>query len=43
MATKKATSAEKEELKKFIDNVNKKDTKRNGKKIEFSFTNRKRR
>jgi hypothetical protein len=42
MATKKATAAEKEELKKFIENVNKKDTKRNGNKIEFSFANRKR-
>ena len=42
MATKKATSAEKEELARFIENVNKKDTNRNGKKIEFSFVNRKR-
>ena len=40
--TKKATAAEKEELRKFIENVNKKDTRRNGKKIEFSFANRKR-
>ncbi|MFA5629520.1 MAG: hypothetical protein WC958_04660 [Dehalococcoidales bacterium] len=42
MATKKETAAEKEELQRFIENVNKKDTKRNGKKIEFSFVNRKR-
>jgi hypothetical protein len=42
MTTKKATTEEQEELKRFIENVNKKDTKRNGKKIEFSFANRKR-
>jgi hypothetical protein len=44
MAEKKQTksAAEKAELEKFIENVNKKDTRRNGKKIEFSFVNRKR-
>ncbi len=36
------TEASKEDLQKFIDNVNKKDTKRNGLKIRFSFTKRKR-
>jgi len=30
------------ELKDFIDNINKKDKKRNGLKIRFAFTNRKR-
>jgi hypothetical protein len=30
------------DLKTFIDNVNKKDEKRNGLKIRFSFVNRKR-
>jgi len=30
------------DLKTFIDNVNKKDTIRNGKKIRFGFTKRKR-
>ncbi len=30
------------ELKTFIDNVNKKDKKRNGLKIRFAFVNRKR-
>jgi len=30
------------DLKTFIENVNKKDKKRNGKKIQFSFVNRKR-
>jgi len=30
------------DLKTFIENVNKKDTKRNGKKIKFAFTRRKR-
>ena len=30
------------DLKTFIDNVNKKDTVRNGKKIRFGFTKRKR-
>jgi len=30
------------ELKKFIENVNKKDEKRNGLKIRFAFVNRKR-
>ncbi|MDD4874531.1 MAG: hypothetical protein PHE15_06140 [Dehalococcoidales bacterium] len=39
---KKTKSAEKAELNRFIENVNKKDTKRNGKKIEFSFVNQKR-
>ena len=37
MADKKLT-----DVKEFIENVNKKDKKRNGKKIEFSFVNRKR-
>ncbi len=32
----------KEDIKEFIENVNKKDTKRNGLKIRFSFTKRKR-
>lgn len=35
------TNKEKEELKEFIDNVNKKDG-RNGLKIRFAFVNRKR-
>ena len=30
------------DLKTFIENVNKKDTVRNGKKIRFAFTKRKR-
>ncbi len=30
------------ELREFIDNVNKKDKKRNGLKIHFAFVNRKR-
>ncbi len=30
------------DLKTFIENVNKKDTKRNGLKIRFHFVNRKR-
>ena len=30
------------DLKTFVDNVNKKDKKRNGLKIHFAFTNRKR-
>ncbi len=30
------------DLKTFVENVNKKDTKRNGLKIRFAFTNRKR-
>ena len=30
------------DLKTFIENVNKKDTKRNGKKTRFGFTRRKR-
>lgn len=30
------------DLKTFIDNINKKDTVRNGKKIRFGFTKRKR-
>jgi len=37
MAEKKLT-----DLKTFIENVNKKDTKRNGKKVKFGFTRRKR-
>ena len=30
------------DLKTFVDNVNKKDKKRNGKKIRFAFVKRKR-
>jgi hypothetical protein len=30
------------DVKEFIENVNKKDTKRNGKKITFGFSRRKR-
>jgi len=30
------------DLKEFIESVNKKETKRNGKKIRFNFCNRKR-
>jgi len=30
------------DLKTFVENVNKKDKKRNGKKIRFAFVNRKR-
>jgi len=30
------------DLKTFVENVNKKDTKRNGLKIHFAFVNRKR-
>ncbi len=30
------------DLKTFIENINKKDDKRNGKKIRFAFTKRKR-
>ena len=37
MAEKKLT-----DLKTFIENVNKKDSKRNGKKVKFGFTKRKR-
>ena len=33
---------EKAELETFIENVNKKDKKRNGLKIHFAFVNRKR-
>jgi len=33
---------EKKDLKEFIENVNKKDNKRNGLKIRFAFTKRKR-
>jgi hypothetical protein len=36
------TDAKKEDLKEFIDNINKRDKKRNGLKIRFSFTKRKR-
>jgi hypothetical protein len=36
------TDKKKIDLETFIDNVNKKDKKRNGLKIEFSFVNRKR-
>ena len=34
--------AKKEDLQEFIENVNKKDKKRNGLKIRFAFTKRKR-
>jgi hypothetical protein len=37
MTEKKTT-----DLKTFIENVNKKDEKRNGKKVRFGFTKRKR-
>lgn len=36
------TGEKKIDLKTFIDNVNKKDEKRNGLKIRFSFVKRKR-
>ncbi len=36
------TDAKKEDLQEFIENVNKKDKKRNGLKIRFAFTKRKR-
>jgi hypothetical protein len=36
------TDAKKQDLQEFIENVNKKDKKRNGLKIRFSFTKRKR-
>ena len=36
------TDKKKEDLQEFIDNVNKKDKKRNGLKIRFAFTKRKR-
>jgi len=36
------TEAKKEDLQEFIENVNKKDKKRNGLKIRFAFTKRKR-
>ncbi len=41
---KKTTTNEKPltDLKTFVENINKKDTKRNGLKIRFAFTNRKR-
>jgi hypothetical protein len=36
------TDEKKKDLQEFIDNVNKKDKKRNGLKIKFAFTRRKR-
>ena len=36
------TDEKKKDLQDFIDNVNKKDKKRNGLKIKFAFTRRKR-
>jgi len=36
------TEKKKTDLKTFIENVNRKDKKHNGLKIQFSFTNRKR-
>jgi len=33
---------EKKDLQEFIENINKKDSKRNGLKIRFAFTKRKR-
>jgi len=36
------TDKKKEDLQEFIDNVNKKDKKRNGLKIRFAFAKRKR-
>ena len=43
MKKKTATKAKPlTDLKTFVENVNKKDTKRNGLKIRFAFTNRKR-
>ncbi len=36
------TDKKKEDLQQFIENVNKKDKKRNGLKIRFAFTKRKR-
>ncbi len=36
------TDKKKQDLQEFIDNVNKKDKKRNGLKIQFAFTRRKR-
>jgi hypothetical protein len=36
------TDAKKQDLQEFIENVNKKDKKRNGLKIRFAFTKRKR-
>ncbi len=41
MATK-ANEAREKDLKEFIENVNKKEKKRNGLKIKFAFTKRKR-
>ena len=43
MKKKTATKAKPlTDLKTFVENVNKKDTKRNGLKIRFAFVNRKR-
>lgn len=41
---KKTVTGEKSltDLKTFVENINKKDKKRNGLKIRFAFTNRKR-
>jgi hypothetical protein len=36
------TEKKEKDLKEFIDNVNKRDKKRNGLKIHFAFVNRKR-
>ncbi len=38
----KNSEKKKVDLKEFIENVNKKDEKRNGLKIRFAFVNRKR-
>ena len=40
--TAKSEKKELPDLQTFIENVNKKDTERNGKKIRFHFTKRKR-
>ncbi len=40
--TAKASEEKKKDLQDFIDNVNKKEKKRNGLKIKFAFTKRKR-
>ena len=39
---KTAEKKEQKDLKDFIENINKKDEKRNGLKIRFAFTKRKR-
>jgi len=38
----KTSKEDKKDLQDFIESVNKKDTKRNGLKIRFAFTKRKR-